>query len=928
MGSSKKQTIGYKYYLGMHIILTHGQADHMTRIRWDQTRIGWEGVVTDGSITINAEGLFGGEKKEGGVSGVVDFCPGSTTQGRNAYLQSQLGTDIPAFRRVVGLVFRGSGSDKSFYWGMNPYLKTLNVRIKRIHYAADGTTQWFDSTAEIGTTTTVTTPASTSWEHQFIPGDPPDTVTEADIAAITIPTSGWGGAAPAPFGRESTGGSLSPVYPINTPWNYDESLWVRKTITCYSGTAVVISGYIENALLLYWDGVYIGGVNTDNTQSATASGIPYSITIPAELVTSGEHTIHMFVMNEQNIPYSPPATRDAQDNTYFFAEIEASAFGVGNGDMNPAHIIRECLTDPDWGMGYNSADISDTAFTLAAATLFDEQMGISLLWDKQIPIEDFVKEILRHINASLYVDRAAGQFVLKLIRADYVEDDLPVLNFDNVEKVEGFNYPAFGELVNSVTVNYWDGETDTQASYTEQDTALIQMQGATINTTLQYPGFTNKTIAQRVALRDLQSLSTPLRSCTITGNTELWDLNIGDPFKLDWPDYSAVPLVFRVIAMTLGDGKTNKVRITATQDQFALPAVASVPDPGDDGGWTDPSQPPVAVTTQVTIEAPYYELVQREGQSAVDDALATEPAAGYILVAAVRPANESNAQVDVDAGSGYEEATTLDFSPLATLDADVDKEDTAWTIVAGKDFDNVDLDTHAQIDDEFVKVTAKTDTTLTVARAVLDSVPAEHAAGAKIVFWDETAEVVQTQYVDGVSLDVKVLPSSGQGTLDIADATAQTVVMASRAVRPYPPGQFKINGSYYPTTVAPAGAFNVTWVHRDRLLQSDQLVGFLDAGVGPEPTTRYGLRFRRADTNALLIEKLDIDAVTAAVILFYTGDVICELFSTTDKGDSLYSHTHTFAYTMPVGTLASSITATTYVPDDNVTIIDGGVVTP
>src|SRR5690606_29161869 len=34
-------------------------------------------------------------------------------------------------------------------------------------------------------------------------------------------------------------------------------------------------------------------------------------------------------------------------------------------DMNPAHIVRECLTDTNWGMGYASGDMGDSFYTAA-----------------------------------------------------------------------------------------------------------------------------------------------------------------------------------------------------------------------------------------------------------------------------------------------------------------------------------------------------------------------------------------------------------------------------------------------------------------------------------------------------------------------------------------------------------------------------------
>ena len=77
------------------------------------------------------------------------------------------------------------------------------------------------------------------------------------------------------------------------------------------------------------------------------------------------------------------------------------------------HIIRECLTDTTWGMGYAESDIDEPSFILAADTLYDEGIGISLLWDRESEIEEFIEQIKKHINATLNMDRSTGKFKTK-----------------------------------------------------------------------------------------------------------------------------------------------------------------------------------------------------------------------------------------------------------------------------------------------------------------------------------------------------------------------------------------------------------------------------------------------------------------------------------------------------------------------------------
>jgi hypothetical protein len=98
----------------------------------------WTGSVTgNGSLSIIRRDLFGGEEREGGVDGTLDLMFGASGQGPNAYLQGKLGANIPAFRGVLSVAWRGLVS------AMNPYIKPWRFRVKRIPRA------WYPAKAEI-----------------------------------------------------------------------------------------------------------------------------------------------------------------------------------------------------------------------------------------------------------------------------------------------------------------------------------------------------------------------------------------------------------------------------------------------------------------------------------------------------------------------------------------------------------------------------------------------------------------------------------------------------------------------------------------------------------------------------------------------------------------------------------------------------------
>ena len=175
MGSKKEVTIGYKYYLGMHMVICHGPVDSLTRIDVGE-RTAWGGNVTGSSqIYINNPDLFGGEKKEGGVQGYVDVMMGDASQAKNDYLVSQLGGIIPAFRGIVSLVLR-----QCYVTAMSPYPKSWSFLVKRIP-AKD----WYAAKADInGSANAAHIIYETITNTQWGMGYAADTIDDASFRSV------------------------------------------------------------------------------------------------------------------------------------------------------------------------------------------------------------------------------------------------------------------------------------------------------------------------------------------------------------------------------------------------------------------------------------------------------------------------------------------------------------------------------------------------------------------------------------------------------------------------------------------------------------------------------------------------------------------------------------------------------------------------
>lgn len=967
--SGSETTVGYKYYLGMQMAMAHGPLDTVTRIEVDR-RIAWEGVNEGGALTIDAEDLFGGDGREGGVSGTVDIDMGLPTQLQNSYLQSVLGNDIPAFRGVACAVLN------QVYTGNNPYLKPWSFRAQRIFVTSDGSTQWYSAKAAIAAVSDdcdVIQYACNAFAYG-IPGDVTvlAKMQEPFYADGNSPTGWYAHTEVGPPLVSAVGNTVvdNPMIPeaCYNSWNkqgggvyelgdgvlvldkddsfsagflleYDASSWttgigqslISKTwsiqrypdgtpasniimgISMFDTTygpydrtlAMSIKVVGGSTYYKYYDldDLVPGGQFEPNDPHwyhfsgfITFSGNPgsYTSTVSANAYVDGAKVLtDSYVDNGGSGPYTWGVREDNThiglgsdydgwiNNVYIrnsafssyeiddlaryweanFVDYDADLSECACVDMNPAHIIRECLTDSAWGMGYTSSDMDDTAFMAAADTLYDESMGMSLLWDREMPLEEFIAEILRHIDGVLYVDRKTGKFVLNLVRDDYQNDStLVVLDEDNVAGISDAKRPTTGELTSSITVNFWDRGTGETGSVTEHNWPLIQIQGSQTHTTIQYPGFTNYTIAQQVALRDLVTLSTPLLSCRIEAGREAAELNIGDAFILDWPDLDINSLVMRVQQMSLGDTRDNTVIIEAAEDAFFLPVARSNTTPGD--VWVDPIDgTPDDSVPRIVSEAPYYEVVRVNGEINTNDILANNNDSGFLLVAGGRQGDERNANVYIDDGGGYSKDAAMDFSPYGILVSAIEETDTQIYIESVKDLDLVSTGTIAQIGSELVRVdgigTDSNGTYVNVGRGILDTVPQTHGLESSeidsnntnrtdaIVFWHDDAASDNVEYTASESLNVKLQTTQGSSVLSLDYAPEDSVTFNSRAYRPYPAGNLQIDGEGYPeantsTEIYWNSTHLITWAYRDRTQQTDgNLYDYTTGDIGPETGTTY-----------------------------------------------------------------------------------------
>ncbi len=535
------------------------------------------------------------------------------------------------------------------------------------------------------------------------------------------------------------------------------------------------------------------------------------------------------------------------NNHWYDATANVVSGGV-DGSANGAHIVRESLINPDWGLGYPTTMVSDSDFRAVADTLFAENFGLSFLLSGEGSCENFIQEVLKTVNGVIYTDRKTGVFRIKLIRDDYVSGDLPVFDENNIIKYKSFQRAQPAELVNEVVIVYRKKGDSKDTSATYQDLASVQSQGAIISQKLEYPGVDSDDIAGRVGLRELKQRSTPISQVVFTANRDAWALNPGDPFIFKREEIGIMSLVMRVVKIDYGDLLNGQITIDAVEDVFGLPD-ASYSKP-QTPIWEDPVQNPESLEANTTaeFELPYYNLAVRLGAAA--ETLPED--VGFLVSGATAPVFTSPSyQLNTSLTgvvSDYSFKSTGNYIPYVSLMENITYTDNNVDINVSefppRFAESVVVGSLAIINNEIVRVLAfYTETSIiSLGRGACDTYPATHSAGDIIYFYQKKAAYDPTEYSEGSTVYMRLLPQTGVGTLPIADALTETVVMDGRQFRPTRPSNIKQNNISYAVVIS--GALTVSWGRSNRISQTivnDPPYFFDGSDVSAEPDTIWRL---------------------------------------------------------------------------------------
>lgn len=910
-GSSKPKMIVTRYYLSGHWGICQ-KADAIRDIRIGEKVI-WKGMArNNGTINVAREGLFGGMKKEGGAKGGIDVMLGGDNQVPPKSLISRLriaASNVPGFRGITSLMFHGGafwdgdvygdpvggdgGNDfgesrsifgvstsifarfayrnSAFYWGTQPYLKPLWVTVQRIP-------------ARELSPATAPVPGGLSSAYSLClcldqSGSMLETVggkTRMDVQkeevinalqAVGGSLVGGGSLAIVGYGLLDSAGSPLPQtffrYGV-TPGDVDAAIAFVDALY-----AQVLSDTDWAVGMKYASDFHLAASTTPLTIFLT-DGSPGRVGASQQTVlndtlaerdrVSGHqvHTIGIdmsstsWLAQVDNTPEDGVPNVTSADGGAVQSAILAALQDVLIFNANPAHVIYECLTDTDWGMGADSSAVDLVSFKAAGEVLFDENFGIAMAWMAQSSIEDFINDILAHIQGAIFPHPRTGKITLKLLRDDLDLGNLKEITPDNAN-LTSFSRKGWGETVNEVVVTWTNPATEKEETVYAQDLANIAQQGGVVSSSKNYHGVRTVGLANRLAERDLREESAPLCSAEVEVNREFWDVTPFEGVKVTWPEYGLDGLVMRVMKVNYGDSSRSTIKLSLVEDVFSLPLASYIaPVTGE---WQDPSAPPAPVVAARLLPIPTY-VASRSG---VDLDTLSHPATGLVPLA-TNPTTAEGATYDVlrevataSGGSTWEqELGDVPFAATAELPESLPPEVETPGLVLdnlfgeGPQVDDLLLIGDDDLPDdalELALVAARDPETgaLILRRGMLDTVPREWPAGTKVAITREFHwRPLPREFLDGQSVMLKFLTSTPGGMLEEYQAPEFTGLARVRAVLPTRPANLRAYGQLAPDPATyPTYPVTVTWSHRNRLLEDAIMLAWDEGDIPVEPGVEY-----------------------------------------------------------------------------------------
>lgn len=952
MGKKKPKQRVTRYYSSIQYAICHGIIEKLVSFKVNDKTIGRCSAGLEGPVVyVNDPELFGGIKKEGGLQGRLAWQPGNFTQLLDSYVAEKKGSspsDLPGYRGIgtafftewpggetpagaaetsllrsvvtggsvlAGLSYLASFINgtrrpgiKGFYWSANqPVIPPVYFRVTRI----DRT--WRPDIAAIA-------------------GDI-DLIDHA--VCISLDFSGSMSFLMRAAVRRATVSLLNELKRSPNSASFDIRIiaWNSTNITIQRRNCTPQDYEDLIAFVIGISDYYTGG--TDFRQAVVGIEEFYS-------GSNGKCRTFMFLTD--GVPTNPASATDAAatlastgarsyaynfvetDTTYTALMDNTSEDGIPvirdfNGqdimaglfalsatnqvDMNPAHIIRECLVNSVWGLGLPESLINDEMFEAAAETLFLERFGLSMMWTKQSKIEEFIGDVLAHIQGTLYVNPMTGRICLKLIRDDYDVETLDVLTPSNCT-VTSFKRRTPAEITNEIAVTWTNPLTEKEEVVTKQSLgSIVANNGEIVSDNRNYYGIRRRALAAQVCARDLGAATAPLSTAEVRADRRFSQKVPGDVIKLTDPENGASEVVMRIMKINYGYVGSSEVEMSLTEDVFsyAKPRVDEQQVPMA----PPPAQYPAPPTTveAITINA----LMAQTLSGASNDLV--EPETHVAIFASTDRTDTFGIEIYEEVNSsvtGGVFESTGEYSVIGRfildeiLPAEVESElvlpaapigtqpEVGGTLIIGQNGLPEDRHELALIK-SFDIATGR----YTITRAIFDTIPFEWLPGTPVRYLNSTTKVVvPSELVSGVASDFRVHTRTSRGLLSDDMAPVLTVTPTDRLYAPSRPANVQVEGVAFGVIDGlPLTDIEVTFAHRNRVEEDAVLLRWDEPSVTPEVGQTATVRLIDYDSGIVVAEYAGITGTSytfPAADRAFANAVSVTVLSERDGFESIQAH--------------------------------------
>lgn len=279
-----------------------------------------------------------------------------------------------------------------------------------------------------------------------------------------------------------------------------------------------------------------------------------------------------------------------------------------------------------------------------------------------------VDDLLKIINGNLVTDAATGKLKLKIVREDYDNSALPVVDASNIKSLSNFNRGSLDTAINEVKIKYLsiaDGFKERTA--TAQNLGLRIHKGDSDGVSYDTPSVSTAALAAKIAQREMRPLSVPLASCVVECNRSMFDAEMCDVVLLSWPPLNVENMVMRIMGVDLGSLEDSTIKLSMTQDVFGVTNIVYSDE--SDKTWVKPTFDPVSPPSLEIVEAPAI-FNDAAGLTRSLLVLAEQPSAGQQYKLITR-----------QSGEGWAEQGDAAFTPVFELVEAMPAD--AWTTTDG-----------------------------------------------------------------------------------------------------------------------------------------------------------------------------------------------------------------------------------------------------